>query len=134
MITIVSAVGGMAISLAYGLDIKETDDPHVNRAETAVESITDVTGSGVYLVDILPILRHVPSWVPGAAFREQANISRKIQEEFRHLPYEETIGNIVRHLCQKILQMAVLTGHRPLEMLSLHLWWMLSATSTRLEI
>ena len=124
----------MAISLAYGLDTKETDDPHIKRAETGAESITDVTSSGMYLVDLLPILRHVPSWVPGAAFQKQAKVLRKIQEDFRHLPYEETIRNIVRLLCQKFFQMLDLMGDRPLEVLNPRLWWMPSAMSTRIEI
>jgi hypothetical protein len=94
-------VGGMAITLTYGLDIKETDDPYVKRAETGVGSIITITASGMYLVDLLPILRHVPSWVPGAAFQKQANVFRKIQEDFRDVPYTETIRNMVRLLCQK---------------------------------
>ena len=51
---IVSAVGGMAPSIAYGLDIKETDDPNVKLSEGGMESIVAVTGSGTYLVDIPP--------------------------------------------------------------------------------
>ena len=61
-----------------------------------MESILDVTGSGIYLVDLLPILRYVPSWVPGATFQKKANVCRRLQEDFRQLPYEETIRNIVR--------------------------------------
>ena len=102
MNTLPSAIGGIAVSLTYGLDIKETDDPHVKRSETAIGAISKVSGSGVYLVDILPILRHVPSWVPGAAFQKQAKELRKLQEDFRHLPYNETLRNIVRLLCQKL--------------------------------
>ena len=96
MNSIVSAVGGMAVSIAYGLDIKETDDPNVRLSERAVESVSDVTRSGTYLVDIFPILLHVPSWFPGAGFQKQAKIRQKIQEDFHHLPFEETIRNIVR--------------------------------------
>ena len=91
-----SAVGGIAVLLAYGIDIKETDDPHVKLAQTAMQSITDVTGSGMYLVDILPILRYVPSWVPGAKFQKEANAHRQLQEDFHRLPYEDAIKNIVR--------------------------------------
>ena len=130
---IASAVGGLAISLAYGLDIKETNDPHVERAETAFKSILGITGSGIYLVDILPILRHVPSWVPGATFQKQVKVLRKIQENFRHLPYDETIRNIVRLFYQKLPDDGS-DGDRPLEVLSRRLWWMPSAISTRLEI
>ena len=91
----VSAVGWIAISLAYGLDIRETDDPHIKRAEKATKSVEYVTGSGTYLVDILPILRYVPSWVPGATFQKDAKIHRQFQDELRQVPYEETIRNIV---------------------------------------
>ena len=61
-----------------------------------MESILHLTGSGTYLVDIFPILRYVPSWVPGATFQKEAKIYRQIQDEFRQLPYEETVRNIVR--------------------------------------
>ena len=47
-------------------------------------------------MDIFPILRHVPSWVPGAGFQNRAKVFHKLQEDFRQLPYEETIRNIVR--------------------------------------
>jgi len=121
--TTTSAVGGIAISIAYGLQIQETDDPHINRAKIAADSILDITGGGVYLVDIFPILRHVPSWVPGAVFQKQAEVFRKLQENFRHLPYEETIRNIVRLFVQIISRVRMrLMGDRPLELLSPHLW------------
>ena len=60
-----------------------------------MQSVEDITGSGTYLVDIFPILRYIPSWVPGATFQKEAKIYREIQDEFRQLPYEETIRNIV---------------------------------------
>jgi hypothetical protein len=61
-----------------------------------MQTVEDITGSGTYLVDIFPILRYVPSWVPGATFQKEAKLYRQIQEEFRQLPYDETIRNIVR--------------------------------------
>ena len=65
-----------------------------------MQSVEDITGSGTYLVDIFPILRYVPGWVPGATFQKEAKLHRKIQEEFRQLPYDETIENIVRLICK----------------------------------
>jgi hypothetical protein len=65
-----------------------------------MQSVDDITGSGTYLVDIFPILRYVPGWVPGAAFQKKAKIYRQLQEEFLQLPYEETIRNIVRLICK----------------------------------
>ena len=98
MNTTASAVGGIAVLLAYGIDVKETDDPHVKQAETAMGSVVTITGSGKYLVDILPILRYVPSWVPGATFQKEANAYRRLQEDFRLLPYEDTIVRLIFNL------------------------------------
>ena len=92
-------VSGTALSIAYGLDIKGIDDPHVKRAEVATGR---VAGSGTYLVDVLPLLRYVPSWVPGATFQKEAELVRKLQEGCRELPYEETIRNIVRLVFRNI--------------------------------
>jgi hypothetical protein len=58
-----------------------------------MQAVEDITGSGTY--HIFPILRYVPSWVPGATFQKEAKLYRQIQEEFRQLPYDETIRNIV---------------------------------------
>ena len=50
------------------------------------------------------MLRHVPSWVPGAGFQKQARVFRKLQEDSLQLPYEETIRNIVRLFVQIIFE------------------------------
>jgi hypothetical protein len=65
-----------------------------------MESLLDITGSGTYLVDIFPILRYVPSWVPGATFQKEAKTYGQLQDKFRQLPYDETIRNIVRFICR----------------------------------
>jgi len=106
--------------LGYGLDIKETDDPYVKRAEIAIDSILDITGSGIYLVDIFPVLRYVPSWVPGATFQKEAKVRRQLQEDFRQLFYEETLRNIVRLIFTWSFKGIWLTVDRPLEALGPH--------------
>ena len=84
-----------------------------------MEGLLDITGSGTYLVDIFPILRYVPSWVPGATFQKEAKIYRQTQDEFRQLPYEETIRNIVRLFKMSGIW---LTDDRPLEVLGPRSW------------
>jgi hypothetical protein len=36
---------------------------------------------GTYLVDYIPILKYVPSWMPGALFKRQAREWRRISRE-----------------------------------------------------
>jgi hypothetical protein len=94
-----SAIGGMIISLSYGIQIKETNDPFVELAETALKSATDAASMGTFHVDLIPILKYVPEFVPGVGFRKQARIGRKLQEDFRERPYLASIEAMVFYLC-----------------------------------
>jgi hypothetical protein len=92
---LLSAIGGMALSLSYGIQIKETDDPFINLADTAIKSISTVASYGAFLVDVIPILKYVPEFVPGAGFQKKARIWRKLQEDFKEIPYTASIEAIV---------------------------------------
>ncbi|KDR66580.1 hypothetical protein GALMADRAFT_1146457 [Galerina marginata CBS 339.88] len=85
------AIGGMALSLAYGLPIQSSNDPHVSLAQQAVASVGEAAIPGAFLVDILPVLRHVPEWVPGAGFQKKARKWKKLQEDFLEVPYDEAV-------------------------------------------
>ncbi|KDR66539.1 hypothetical protein GALMADRAFT_161961 [Galerina marginata CBS 339.88] len=88
------AIGGMALSLAYGLPIHPSDDPYINLAAKAVASIGEAAIPGAFLVDMMPFLKYVPEWVPGAGFQKKARVWRKLQEDMRAVPFEETIRNM----------------------------------------
>jgi hypothetical protein len=88
----------MALSLAYGLQIQKTNDPFIEIAETAVKSISEASSFGAFLVDVIPILKYVPEFVPGAGFQKKARIWRKIQEDFREVPYSASIEAMVRYI------------------------------------
>ncbi|KAF8811640.1 cytochrome P450 [Phlegmacium glaucopus] len=88
------AMGGMGLSLSYGIEIKENDDPFIDLAETAVKSISAAASFGAFLVDVIPILKYVPEFVPGAGFQKKAREWRKLQEDFRERPYSASIEAI----------------------------------------
>ena len=87
----------MTLSLAYGLQIQKTDDPFIDLAETAAKSISAAASFGAFLVDVVPILKYVPEFVPGAGFQKKARVWRKIQEDFREIPYSSSIEAMVRY-------------------------------------
>ena len=87
--------GGISISLAYGLDVKGQEDPFVDLSERAVQSAVDAAIPGAFLVDLIPWLKYVPEWVPGARFQKTARVLRQLQEEFRNAPYNEAVKNLV---------------------------------------
>ncbi|TFK37823.1 cytochrome P450 [Crucibulum laeve] len=61
-------IGGITLSIAYGITTKTEDDYFVNLAEEAIGIINHATVPGTFLVDIMPFLKYVPQWVPGAGF------------------------------------------------------------------
>ena len=38
-------------------------------------------------MDLIPIIKYIPEFVPGAGFKKEARIGRKIVEDFRERPY-----------------------------------------------
>ncbi|KAJ7085397.1 cytochrome P450 [Mycena belliarum] len=63
----------MVLHLTYGYQIKEdTNDPFVDLADKAMAEFSEVMRPGAFLIDVLPILRYVPSWFPGANFKHIA--------------------------------------------------------------
>ncbi|KAF8799180.1 cytochrome P450 [Phlegmacium glaucopus] len=84
-------IGGMALSLSYGIQIKQTNDPFINLAEAALKSAGSAARVGAFLVDVIPILKYVPEFMPGAGFQKQARIWRKLQEDFRERPFLASI-------------------------------------------
>ncbi|KDR66540.1 hypothetical protein GALMADRAFT_259045 [Galerina marginata CBS 339.88] len=88
------AIGGLSLAMAYGLPVQNSDDPFVNLVQRATASIGEAATPGAFLVDIIPILKYVPEFVPGAGFKKKARIWRKLQEDMLEVPYEETIRNM----------------------------------------
>ena len=60
-----------------------------------MESASQATAPGAFLVDMIPILKYVPEFVPGAGFQKQARIWRKVQEDSRERPYLASIEAMV---------------------------------------
>ncbi|KAG5653898.1 hypothetical protein H0H81_009490 [Sphagnurus paluster] len=82
------------MSIAYGIQVKDKSDPYVTTAEHALESLVTASAPGAFLVDIFPILKHVPDWMPFAGFKRQAKEWRKLASTMLNMPYDTTMRNI----------------------------------------
>ncbi|KAL1660654.1 cytochrome P450 [Schizophyllum commune] len=67
-----NASGGIILRVCYGYKVSPNDDPFVARAQRALNAMAQSGIHGAYLVDSLPILKVLPSWVPGAGFKKEA--------------------------------------------------------------
>ena len=85
-----SLVGSTVLSMTYGINIRPYDDPLIAMAEEAVEAMSELTNAGTFLVDILPILKYVPGWFPGAKFQTKAAMTRTHVEKIRNATFAAT--------------------------------------------
>jgi hypothetical protein len=73
----ISAVGSIILSMTYSINVRPYNDPYIKIAEEALGAIGELLIPGAFLVDIIPVLKYVPEWFPGAKFQSKAAMMRK---------------------------------------------------------
>ncbi|KAJ7352357.1 cytochrome P450 [Mycena albidolilacea] len=87
-------VGANMISVAYGLDVAPSGDPFLDAGDAVLDILQETLIPGRFLVNTIPILRYVPSWVPGAGFKRQAAQWKKEMEEHVDQPFQAAKRNM----------------------------------------
>ncbi|KAF2667371.1 putative cytochrome P450 [Microthyrium microscopicum] len=83
--------GEVILKLVYGYNIEHhTNDALVSLADRTMQQFTLAIVPGAWIVDILPFLRCLPSWFPGAGFKKTASDWAKSLSDSGHIPYEFT--------------------------------------------
>ncbi|CAG8120032.1 unnamed protein product [Penicillium salamii] len=83
-----TAAGAFILKITYGYNIEpHHDDPLVNLADLALQQFSASVVPGAWLVDMVPALKHLPEWAPGAAFKKTARfyahtLTRLVEEPF----------------------------------------------------
>ncbi|KAF9443424.1 cytochrome P450 [Macrolepiota fuliginosa MF-IS2] len=85
-----SCTGGLSTSLTYGLPTRRHKDPLLLFSENIITGITTASAPGNYLVNIIPLLDYVPSWMPGANFKRVARQLRDGLYKMMEEPYQAT--------------------------------------------
>ncbi|TDL20075.1 cytochrome P450 [Rickenella mellea] len=76
------------LKISHGYTIEaEGNDPLVDLADEALTQFGLAMTPGVWLVDVMPFLRYIPSWFPGAGFKRTASIWSKKTNEFSNKPH-----------------------------------------------
>ncbi|GJE91221.1 cytochrome P450 [Phanerochaete sordida] len=84
----------LIIRLLYGIEVRDKDDVLVCLAEDFARITFEATSVGGWLVNYIPILRHFPSWLPGAGFKRWAQHAQTRMDEFALVPYLTAKRNI----------------------------------------
>ena len=76
--------------MTYSIKIHPYNDPYIKIAEEAIGAATELLIPGAFLVDIIPILKYVPAWFPGANFQRKAAVMRKHAATMRNTTFSAT--------------------------------------------
>ncbi|KIY45174.1 cytochrome P450 [Fistulina hepatica ATCC 64428] len=80
---------GIILRSTYGHTVTAPGDSFLQAITTLMEEFTVLSVPTSFLVNLLPVLRHVPSWAPGAAFKRLAQRHKERVRAFLDMSYAE---------------------------------------------
>ena len=72
----------------YGYSPGTMDDHYIRIADESAKLMGNLAEIGGTLINILPFLRHIPSWVPGATGKRKIERLRSLTDEVKRIPLE----------------------------------------------
>jgi len=89
-----TTIGATVMMVSYGHEVADRNDEFIELAESSMNMIKKIIMPGAFLVDIMPWLRYIPAWFPGAGFQKVAEEGRKLSNDLRSRPYEAAKAQI----------------------------------------
>ncbi|KDR70119.1 hypothetical protein GALMADRAFT_254949 [Galerina marginata CBS 339.88] len=87
-------IAAVIMAVTYGITIADTGDRYIALAEKAMEGVGAASSPGAFFVDLIPPLKYVPEWVPGASFQRKARLWRLAAMGMRDRPFEKVLGEM----------------------------------------
>ncbi|KAG8689325.1 hypothetical protein FRC11_003154 [Ceratobasidium sp. 423] len=87
--------GSVSIRMTYGHTVRSFDDRFMQEAEEFMNVLNEALMPGRWLVEMIPLLRFVPSWFPGAIFKRKAKEWAESTNRHRQVPFDYVMKNLV---------------------------------------
>ncbi|KAJ7454223.1 cytochrome P450 monooxygenase [Mycena latifolia] len=88
-------VAGFLMEIAYALPMSDQTAELVGMADDVILAWSKVAVPGAYLVDAIPILRHLPEWLlPADNFHKDARVAKKKAVTARDVPFEQVVKDM----------------------------------------
>ncbi|KAF7357546.1 O-methylsterigmatocystin oxidoreductase [Mycena sanguinolenta] len=81
-----TVAAAIIMATLYGYQVQPTNDHFVSLSESAVKKAVETAFPGAVAVNTFPILRYLPSWMPGAGFQRFAAEVRQLTKEMQEAP------------------------------------------------
>jgi hypothetical protein len=82
-------IGGVAFEIIYGFEFKSASDAFIQDVTVVAAGFKAAGVPGRFWVEILPVLKYVPHWMPGAGFRRWAIEHREASRRALNNPFQE---------------------------------------------
>ncbi|KAF9247122.1 cytochrome P450 [Melanogaster broomeanus] len=105
--------GSLILAISHGNEMQMEAGSYLHTAETAIRFFATTSMIGGSIVDIVPMLRYLPSWFPGTSFWKTATDGKKALDEMADKPHEVAkagmaAGTALPSLTTKLLEGRVL--------------------------
>ena len=83
------------LHITYGIDAASADDKYFRTIEDIAAAAEDIATPGKFLVEAVPSMRYLPSWLPGGGFKRYAANARDFLATSQNELYEAAIDSVV---------------------------------------
>lgn len=81
--------GSLMLETLYGYTANAKGrDPLVVLINKFMAAFNDAAVPGAWLIDVIPWLKYVPDWMPGAGFKKTARVYKKLWDDVTGVPFE----------------------------------------------
>ncbi|KAF8879326.1 cytochrome P450 [Gymnopilus junonius] len=101
-------MGTIIIATTYGISTESAQDEYIALAEETMKLVGKATVPGAYLCDLMPVLKHLPGWVP---FRREAELGRIMMESCVNKPFQQVQSEISQGYAPPSLVGDILTSN-----------------------
>ncbi|KIJ28554.1 hypothetical protein M422DRAFT_235598 [Sphaerobolus stellatus SS14] len=79
----------LAMGIAYGMELEANFERYVTISNKVAQIFLKIFRPGAFMVEYIPILKYVPSWIPGAGFKTFAREARELIGQARDIPFND---------------------------------------------
>lgn len=74
--------------VVYGIEVDKEPVDYLQIAEDMMTILSETLQPGKYFIELLPFLRHLPSWVPGATVKRKGVAWRRVVWKLVEQPWK----------------------------------------------
>ncbi|KAG8698248.1 hypothetical protein FRC09_007331 [Ceratobasidium sp. 395] len=109
------AVASVVLDYSYAHSVPGDHDPLVELINKSMATVSVALSGNSYLVDYIPLLKYIPDWFPGAAFKVQAREWERLRRQSIDVPFLEVKKKIESGIVQTCFLQSLLEKRRSLE-------------------